>query len=103
MCGRYTVTISPETAAEKPAFRSSLKSKRCLVAADGFYEWKRTPDGKSPHLIRFKDRRAFALAGLWARWVSSDGEDNLEMFAVSRWVNSPRNDDERRIEPLVTS
>jgi len=64
-----------ETIAEKPSFRGSFKYKRCLILADGFYEWKAQADGKSkiPHYIHMKDRKPFAMAGLWDEWHSPDG------------------------------
>jgi putative SOS response-associated peptidase YedK len=64
-----------ETVAEKPSFRGSFKYKRCLIPADGFYEWK-AQEGqktKTPYFIHMKDRKPFALAGLWDEWHSPDG------------------------------
>jgi putative SOS response-associated peptidase YedK len=64
-----------ETVATSPAFRDSLRRRRCLVAVDGFYEWQRTGKKRSqPYFVRRSDRRPFALAGVWDRWVSKDGE-----------------------------
>src|SRR5579859_1056775 len=63
-----------ETVATTPAFREAIKRRRCLVVVDGFYEWKR--DGKrpsQPFFVRRDDRKPFALAGVWERWVSRDG------------------------------
>jgi putative SOS response-associated peptidase YedK len=57
-----------ETAATKPSFRSAFKSRRCLVVADGFYEWQRTNKHKQPHFIGLPGDRPFGLAGLWERW-----------------------------------
>ena len=54
-----------ETVSEKPAFRAAFKRRRCLVIADGFYEWLTTPDGKQPMYVTMKDDRPFAMAGLW--------------------------------------
>jgi putative SOS response-associated peptidase YedK len=65
-----------ETVAEKPSFRGSFKYKRCLIPADGFYEWK-TETGqkaKTPYFIHMKDRKPFAFAGLWDEWHSPDGD-----------------------------
>jgi putative SOS response-associated peptidase YedK len=63
-----------ETAATTPAFRDALRRRRCLVVVDGFFEWKRS-DGKSqPFFVRRGDGAPFALAGVWERWVSGDGE-----------------------------
>jgi putative SOS response-associated peptidase YedK len=64
-----------ETIAEKPSFRGSFKYKRCLILADGFYEWKSTEGvkTKTPYFIHMKDRKPFAFAGLWDEWHSPDG------------------------------
>jgi len=64
-----------ETVAEKPSFRGSFKYKRCLIPADGFYEWKAQvgQKTKTPYFIHMKDRKPFAFAGLWDEWHSPDG------------------------------
>ncbi len=73
--GNRLINARGETVAEKPSFRGSLKYKRCLIFADGFYEWKAQPGKKSkiPFYIHMKDRKPFAFAGLWDTWNSSDG------------------------------
>jgi putative SOS response-associated peptidase YedK len=72
--GNRMINARAETAADKPSFRSAFKHRRCLIPADGFYEWIETPAGKQPHHIRFTDRRPFAFAGLWERWSPEDDE-----------------------------
>lgn len=62
-----------ETVAEKPSFCSSYKSRRCLVPASGFYEWKATPSGKQPYFIHYKDSSPLAMGGLWESWIDPDG------------------------------
>lgn len=63
------INARSETVAEKPAFRTSLRRRRCLVPADGYYEWAKTADGrKQPHFIRLRDGAPFAFAGLWDVW-----------------------------------
>jgi putative SOS response-associated peptidase YedK len=58
-----------ETAAEKPSFRDAFKRRRCLIVADGFYEWQKSGGKiKQPYYIRMKDNRPFGFAGLWERW-----------------------------------
>ena len=62
-----------ETVAEKPAFRSAFRRMRCLVPADGFYEWEATPAGKQPWFLRLKSQAPLAFAGLWEHWQAPDG------------------------------
>jgi putative SOS response-associated peptidase YedK len=62
------INARSETAATKPAFRDALKSRRCLVPADGFYEWQRTSKAKQPFCLKVNVGSLFAFAGLWDRW-----------------------------------
>ena len=73
--GNRLINARAETLEEKPAFRGSLKYKRCLILADGFYEWKSSEGkkAKTPFFIHMKDRKPFAFAGLWDSWNSPDG------------------------------
>ncbi|MCC6948182.1 MAG: SOS response-associated peptidase [Bradyrhizobiaceae bacterium] len=57
----------------KPSFRAAMRRRRCLVPADGFYEWKKEANGKRPHFIRARVGGPFAFAGLWETWVDRDG------------------------------
>jgi len=150
--GSRMINARSETAPEKPSFRSAFRRRRCLIPADGFYEWKRESGGKQPYYIHMNDGRPFAFAGLWESWHDDEvrscailttqanalvGEvhermpvilpaedyeawldpeaereelvsllrpypgDDLETFSVSRFVNSPRNNDERCVEPAA--
>ncbi|MBI1855983.1 MAG: SOS response-associated peptidase [Chloroflexi bacterium] len=73
--GNKLINARGETLAEKPSFRGSYKYKRCLILADGFYEWKSVPGTKTkiPHFIHLKTGKPFAFAGLWDEWHSTDG------------------------------
>jgi len=75
--GARMINARAETLAEKPAFRSAYKYHRCLIFADGFYEWQARPGSKSkvPHFIRLKSGAPFAFAGLWEHWQSADGSE----------------------------
>ncbi len=152
--GSRMINARSETAADKPAFRAAMKYRRCLVPADGFYEWKATGGGKQPYHVRRADAGLFAFAGLYEHWTGPNGEqidsctilttapnallepihdrmpvilptsryarwldrrkqdgqqvadllqpcpaDELEAVAVSRRVNSPKNDEPSLIEP----
>jgi putative SOS response-associated peptidase YedK len=71
--GNKMINARMETLLEKPAFKRALARRRCLLPADGFYEWTGTGKAKQPVHIRFRDRRLFSFAGLWEEWESPDG------------------------------
>ena len=71
--GNRLINARSEQITTKPAFRAAIRYRRCLVAADGFYEWKRTDGGKQPYRITMMDRSVFALAGLWESWQDPGG------------------------------
>ena len=71
--GSRLINARSETVAEKPSFRSAFKRRRCLIPADGFYEWQKTDTGKQPMYIKATDDLPLALAGLWEMWQSPDG------------------------------
>ena len=151
--GSRMINARSETAPEKPSFRRAFRERRCLIPADGFYEWQRTNGAKQPFYIRMKEEHPFAFAGLWESWKDEDGpeirsctilttkpnalaaeihdrmpvilpagsydawldpetgrdelygllapypEDEMEAYPVSRFVNSPQNNNPRCIEP----
>jgi len=67
------INARAETAGTKPAFRDELKSRRCLIPADGFYEWMRMGKAKQPYCFEVNDGELFAFAGLWDRWKHPSG------------------------------
>ena len=75
--GNKLINARAETLAEKPSFRSAYKYHRCLIFADGFFEWQAQEGSKSklPHFIRLKDGKPFAFAGLWEHWQSPEGSE----------------------------
>ena len=79
--GMKLINARAETVAEKPSFQKPFRERRCLVLADGYYEWKREGTGKQPYYIRLKNERPFAFAGLWNRWNSEDGK-TIESCAI---------------------
>lgn len=66
--GAKTINARSETAAEKPTFRMALRRQRCLIPADGFYEWREVAKAKQPYFIHLASNQPFAFAGLWERW-----------------------------------
>jgi putative SOS response-associated peptidase YedK len=68
------INARSETADTKPAFRDAMKSRRCLIPADGFYEWMRTGKTKQPYCFEVNGGELFAFAGLWERWRDSSGQ-----------------------------
>jgi putative SOS response-associated peptidase YedK len=153
--GSRMINARSETAAEKPSFRGAFKKRRCLIVADGFYEWQKVNGGKQPYYIRMEDGSPFAFAGLWESWDKYGEEirsctiltteanhlvgevhhrmpvilppenyevwldpdmreaeplldllrpypdEEMEAYPVSRFVNSPSNDDERCVESVA--
>jgi putative SOS response-associated peptidase YedK len=78
--GSKMINARSETAASTPAFRDSFRRRRCLIVADGFYEWKKIGRNKQPYLIHRSDDRPFAFAGLWDRW--GQDADRLESCTI---------------------
>jgi putative SOS response-associated peptidase YedK len=79
--GNRLINARAETVAAKPAFRRPLRERRCLILADGFYEWEQRGRRKQPWYIRMRDSRPFAFAGLWDRWQPASGEP-IETCAI---------------------
>jgi putative SOS response-associated peptidase YedK len=80
--GNRMINARSESLAEKPSFRDAFRKRRCLVLADGWYEWQVTPDGKQPWFIRMKDARPLAFAGLWERWKDPKDGALLESCTI---------------------
>ncbi len=76
--GNRMINARSETAAEKPAYRAAFRRRRCIVPADGFYEWRRTGESKTPYFISLVSGEPFAFAGLWERWVDKGSGEELQ-------------------------
>lgn len=76
--GNRMINARAETVAEKPSYRAAFRHRRCLVLADGFYEWRRTGDTKTPYFISLANGEPFALAGLWESWKDKNSGDLLQ-------------------------
>jgi len=88
--GNRLINARVETLSEKPSFRTSLKRRRCLIPADGFYEWMPSPSGKSktPMYIHLESGRGFAFAGLWDIWHAADGSEIHSCTIITTQPNS---------------
>jgi putative SOS response-associated peptidase YedK len=76
--GNRMINARAETVAEKPSYRNAYRHRRCLVLADGFYEWQKHGDTKTPFFISLASGQPFALAGLWESWTDKDSGESLQ-------------------------
>jgi len=86
------INARSETLAEKPAFRSAFRERRCLILADGFYEWQKSGKSKQPFFIRLRDERPFAFAGLWERWHNPLAPPNSPATETCTIITTAAND-----------
>jgi len=89
--GSRLINARAETVDEKPSFRAAFQRRRCLILADGFYEWKKTGDKKMPSIpfyFHMKDKRPFAFAGIWEIWHSPDGGELWSAAIITTKANS---------------
>ena len=89
------INARSETAGTKPAFRDALKSRRCLIPADGFYEWQRMGKAKQPYCFEVNEGQLFAFAGIWDRWKDPSGntvETCSILTTTANAVTSPVHD-----------
>lgn len=84
------INARAETLAEKPAFRAAYRARRCVVPADGFYEWAKRPDGKQPYFIHSPDGTILAFAGLWERWARPVDAEVIDSFTIVTTEANPR-------------
>jgi putative SOS response-associated peptidase YedK len=82
------INARAETVAERPLFRNAFRSQRCLVPANGFYEWQQTPSGKQPYWIRLRGGDLFAFAGLWESWSDRQGGEVLSYTIITTEPNA---------------
>lgn len=123
--GYRMINARSETASSKPAFRDALRRRRCIVPANGFYEWTRHGREKHPHWFHRRDAPFLAMAGLWESWSSRETDDVIESFSIltteanssvspvhdrmpvllrhedfDRWLD-PDEDDPKKLQPLL--
>lgn len=87
--GARMINARSETLAEKPAFRNAFKRRRCLIVADGFYEWQKRAGGKLPMFITLKDRQPFGFAGLYEIWTEPESGASLTTCTI---ITGPANE-----------
>jgi putative SOS response-associated peptidase YedK len=80
--GNRAINARAETIAEKPSFRAAFRRRRCLIPADGFYEWKTEAGRKQPYRITLQSGAPFAFAGLWERWEGSGEDSAIESCTI---------------------
>ncbi|MBD2529106.1 SOS response-associated peptidase [Nostoc flagelliforme FACHB-838] len=85
--GAKLINARAETVSEKPSFRSAFKHRRCLVVADGFYEWQRQQGKKQPFYFRLQDEQPFGFAGLWEKWRSPSNEEIISCTILTTAAN----------------
>jgi putative SOS response-associated peptidase YedK len=76
--GNRMINARAETVAEKPSYRAAFRHRRCVVLADGFYEWHREGDVKTPYFISLASGEPFALAGLWESWKDRKSDESMQ-------------------------
>jgi putative SOS response-associated peptidase YedK len=94
------INARAETLAEKPAFRDAFAHRRCLVPADGFYEWRMEEGRKQPFRIGFRDGRTFAFAGLWERWVAPEDMGAVKQGETVESVTIVTTDANEKLRPI---
>jgi putative SOS response-associated peptidase YedK len=101
--GNRMINARAETLAEKPSFRAAFRRRRCLIPADGFYEWRQPPGQKTkiPMYIQMKDKRVFSFAGLWETWNSPDGSLILSCAIITTTPNALMKDIHNRMPVIL--
>ena len=92
--GNRMINARAETVAEKPSFRSAYSRRRCVILADGFYEWRREGDAKTPYFISLASGKPFALGGLWENWHDRESDESIQSTAL---ITTEANDFMRRM------
>ncbi|HEX9800874.1 MAG TPA: SOS response-associated peptidase [Thermoanaerobaculia bacterium] len=80
--GSRLINARAESISQKPSFRDSFKKRRCLIPADGFYEWQKADGRKQPWLVRLRGGEPFAFAGLWSSWQDRESDGTLESCTI---------------------
>lgn len=86
--GYTMINAKAETIAEKPSYRESFKHKRCIIPADGFYEWEQTDEGKQPYRFTLKGDTLFGFAGIWDTWTDPEGHSRNTLAIITTEGNT---------------
>lgn len=100
--GYKMINARVESLADKPAFKKALQKRRCLVIADGFYEWKKIGKRKQPMYVRLKSHEAFGFAGLWESWHAPDGQRILSCTIITQPAKGEVREVHDRMPVIVT-
>ena len=100
--GAKLINARAETVHENNYFRHSLKVKRCLIPADGFYEWKKDGTVKKPYRFTLQDKEIFAFAGLWDQWRSPNGDDIISFTIITTTANALVHEVHDRMPVILT-
>lgn len=101
--GYKMINARIETLFEKSSFKQAVTKRRCLVPADGFYEWKKTPSGKQPYRIQTTDQEIFSMAGIWERWKDpKDGQMVMSFSVITQGPNELMEDIHNRMPAILT-
>jgi putative SOS response-associated peptidase YedK len=95
------INARAESVHEKPTFRDAFASRRCLVCTDGFYEWKREGKSRLPHLMRRKNKRPIAFAGIWERFIAHDDQVVHTFAALTTEANSMMSSIHHRMPVII--
>jgi putative SOS response-associated peptidase YedK len=100
--GNRMINARAETVAEKTSFKRALQKRRCLILADGFYEWKKDGKKKTPMYIALKSRQPFAFAGLWEMWKDPSGDAVRSCTIITTTPNSLMESIHNRMPVILT-
>lgn len=101
--GSKMINARAETIDQKPSFRDSFRHRRCIIPADGFYEWKRLTGAKHPMRIILPENPVFAFAGIWDRWVDTGGTAVHTFSILTTGANDFMRDIHHRMPVVLTS
>jgi putative SOS response-associated peptidase YedK len=100
--GYKMINARAETIAEKRSFKNAFKKRRCLIIADGFYEWRHKENAKSPFFIHLKSKRPFGLAGLYNVWTSPDGNPLCTCTIITTEANRSLREVHNRMPAIIS-